>query len=82
MEPMGRAFGSFLRVSGLGVGVEGLGHRALRGFSELLCDLYRFEQVTFVVVPDTHRLHSSSFLGLPYRILRKMNRKKELLWSL
>ena len=24
MEPMGRAFGSFLRVSGLGVGVEGL----------------------------------------------------------
>ena len=29
----------------------------------------------------THRLHSSSFLGLPYRILN-MNRKKELLWSL
>ena len=29
----------------------------------------------------THRLHSSSFLGLPYRFLYK-NHKKELLWSL
>ena len=29
----------------------------------------------------THRLHSSSFLGSPYRILN-MNPKKELLWSL
>ena len=29
----------------------------------------------------THRLHSSSFLGLPYRILN-INHKKELLWSL
>ena len=29
----------------------------------------------------THRLHSSSFLELPYRILC-MNPKKELLWSL
>ena len=29
----------------------------------------------------THGLHSSSFLGLPYRI-RNMNHKKELLWSL
>ena len=29
----------------------------------------------------THRLHSSSFLVLHYRIL-KMNTKKELLWSL
>ena len=29
----------------------------------------------------THRLHSSSFLGLPYRI-RNINHKKELLWSL
>ena len=28
----------------------------------------------------TQRLHSSSFLGLPYRNL-KMNPKKELLWS-
>ena len=28
----------------------------------------------------THRLHSSSFWGLPYRILT-MNPKKELLWS-
>ena len=28
----------------------------------------------------TQRLHSSSFLGLPYRILY-MNPKKELLWS-
>ena len=27
----------------------------------------------------THRLHSSSFLGLPYRILH-MNHNKELLW--
>ena len=29
----------------------------------------------------THRPQSSSFLGLPYRILN-MNPKKELLWSL
>ena len=29
----------------------------------------------------TQRLHSGSFLGLPYRILY-MNLKKELLWSL
>ena len=29
----------------------------------------------------THRLHSSSFSGLPYRILN-MNPKKELRWSL
>ena len=29
----------------------------------------------------TQRLHSSSFLGLPYRILY-MSPKKELLWSL
>ena len=29
---------------------------------------------------STHRLHSSSFLGLPYRI-PNMNPKKELLWS-
>ena len=29
----------------------------------------------------THRLHSSSFLGLPYRILN-MSHKKGLLWSL
>ena len=29
----------------------------------------------------THRLHSTSFLGLPYRIL-KINHKKELLRSL
>ena len=29
----------------------------------------------------TNRLHSSSFLGSPYRILN-MNHKKELLWSL
>ena len=29
----------------------------------------------------THRLHSRSFLGLPYGI-RNINHKKELLWSL
>ena len=29
----------------------------------------------------THRPHSSSFLGLPYRIL-SMNPQKELLWGL
>ena len=29
---------------------------------------------------STHRLQSSSFLGLPYRILN-INHKKELLWS-
>ena len=29
----------------------------------------------------SHRLHSSSFLGLPYRILY-MNPQKELLWNL
>ena len=32
-------------------------------------------------VVHTHRLRSSSFLGLPYRILY-MNPQKELLWSL
>ena len=31
--------------------------------------------------PDAQRLHSSSFLGIPYGIL-SMNLKKELLWSL
>ena len=30
---------------------------------------------------NTQRLHSSSFLGLPYRMLYK-SPKKELLWSL
>ena len=35
----------------------------------------------FRVGDSTHRLHSSSFLGAPYRILN-MNHKKELLWSL
>ena len=30
---------------------------------------------------STHRPHSSSFLGLPYRVLN-MNPKKELLWGL
>ena len=34
-----------------------------------------------VIREATHRLHSSSFWGLPYRILT-MNPKKELLWSL
>ena len=29
-----------------------------------------------------YRLQSSSYLGLPYRILNKFNPKKELLWSL
>ena len=32
-------------------------------------------------VESTQRLHSSSFLGLPYRILYT-DSKKELLWSL
>ena len=31
--------------------------------------------------PFTHRLHSSSFGGLPYRILN-IHDKRELLWSL
>ena len=34
-----------------------------------------------VKMTDTHRLQSSSFLGLPYRI-RNISHKKELLWSL
>ena len=34
-----------------------------------------------VIYPHSHRLQSSSFLGLPYSILN-MNHKKELLWSL
>ena len=33
------------------------------------------------VLKTTHRLQSSSFLGLPYGI-RNINHKKELLWSL
>ena len=32
-------------------------------------------QATFELISPTHRLHSSSFLGLPYRILH-MNPKK------
>ena len=30
----------------------------------------------------THRLHSSSFLGLPYNRILNINHKKELQWSL
>ena len=33
------------------------------------------------ILAPTHRLHSSSCLGLPYKILN-INLKKELLWSL
>ena len=33
------------------------------------------------LIATTHRLHSSSFLGLPYRV-RNTNHKRELLWSL
>ena len=37
---------------------------------------------TYVIIPSfSHRLHCSSFLGLPYRIL-EINYKKELQWSL
>ena len=32
-------------------------------------------------IPHNHRLQSSSFLGLPYRI-PNINHKRELLWSL
>ena len=40
-------------------------------------------ELNCVVVVNTHRLHSSSFLGLPYRVLNiNMSDKKELLWSL
>ena len=38
------------------------------------------EEEGFLSMELKHRLHSSSFLGLPYRIL-KMNPQKELLWS-
>ena len=34
-----------------------------------------------LLISLTHRPHSSSFLGLPYRVLN-MNPKKELLWGL
>ena len=37
--------------------------------------------VGFVIYQYTQRPHSSSFLGVPYRILN-MNPQKELLWSL
>ena len=40
-----------------------------------------FDTVDFGCFEDTHRLLSSSFLGLPYRILN-MNHKEELLRSL
>ena len=40
-----------------------------------------FVEISSVGVPHTHRLLSSSFLGLPYRILN-VNHKKELLRSL
>ena len=46
----------------------------LRGFARVVAGFYR-------LVEGTHRLLSSSFLGLPYRILN-MNPKKELLRSL
>ena len=38
-------------------------------------------RVVHVGVTVTHRLHGSSFLGIPSRILN-MNYEKELLWSL
>ena len=53
----------------------------------VLCTLHAYNrgpmEETLAVKPDagTHRLLSSSFLGLPYRILN-MNHKKELLRSL
>ena len=40
----------------------------------------RIKRAPFVVL-GTHMPQSSSFLGLPYRILN-MNPKKELLWGL
>ena len=39
------------------------------------------QQVSFLDTVLTHRLHGSSSLGLPYRILN-ISHKKEILWSL
>ena len=59
-----------VRVQGSGFRVEGLGFR-----------LNQHPPTTLCKTVHTQRLHSSSFLGRPYRILN-MNPKKELLWSL
>ena len=45
------------------------------------CGESRISELGFEGVEFTHRPHSSSFLGLPCRILH-MNHKKELLWGL
>ena len=48
---------------------------------ELVCLHFRFQECQVWTLDLTYRPHSSSFLGLPYRILN-MNSKKELLWGL
>ena len=59
-----------LLVSGSGFKVQGLGR----------LDVLRTEELTKSEHCFTHRLQSSSFLGLPYRV--DMNHEKELLWIL
>ena len=81
---------SFRRISGFPV-LGGGGRRGLLpAFTAVLLLLLCFPvSRMFILVcytfktklSPTHRLHSSSFLGLPYRILN-INHKKELKWSL
>ena len=66
----------------------GVDYRSFRNYRveglvvySILCGSYEAVLLLIVQSVYTHRLQSSSFLGVPYRILN-MHHKKELLWSL
>ena len=59
---------------------HGRGPHKLFAIPAPLQPILRADNPTYRLV-FTHMPHRSSFLGLPYRILR-MNPKKELLWGL
>ena len=74
----GKEFGASTVFEGLGFSAETI---------YLVLAMYGNLTPTYCCISDfgfrasTHRLQSSSFLGLPYRILN-MNPQKEQLWSL
>ena len=71
--------GLFGALQGLSVSA----HREIASSLRVFVRIRRFElpaKLCFLGLVNTHRLHSSSFLGLPYVILN-MNPKKEL-WRL
>ena len=70
-----RSTGAILGSGLLEVNVSGV---MGQGATSLQSSLYR---LWLTDLEATHRLHSSSFLGLPYRLLN-MSPEKELLWSL